>query len=325
MAMQLRSRYSSIPIALYRSFVTISEFGSFTKAAEELNLTQSAISAQMKRLRRLIGGDLFVKQALGIGLSELGSMVEDYARRILILNDQVMAMAGRAVQRETIYLGIQSLFVRKTLAEVVDKCAAVDESSCQIVCGSAPSLTEKLRAGYVDLALMLHPTDLRRNVLAEWPEKMVFLKAPHRRPLAPDEPVPLIQREAGLFARKVMKLLDDHGVPYRVVFSATDMGTLVTAAEVGIGLLVAPERVVRSLSETLVVADDAMLPEIPNMRAGVFYKEGFDLKRNGAVVDAFVSAVRPVSATPARAANPSAPARPVDRPARRVGSNIHRS
>ena len=103
--MHLHNRQGNIPITLYRSFVAISELGSFTEAAEKLNLTQSAISVQMRRLQQLVGGDLFVKQALGVGLSELGSMVEDYARRILILNDQVMAMAGRASQKETIHLG----------------------------------------------------------------------------------------------------------------------------------------------------------------------------------------------------------------------------
>ena len=104
--MLFRNRQSDIPIALYRTFVVISEVGSFTKAAEELKLTQSAISAQMKRLQKLVGGSLFVKQAVGIGLSDLGLWVEEYARRILILNDQVMAVAGRASHEETVYLGI---------------------------------------------------------------------------------------------------------------------------------------------------------------------------------------------------------------------------
>jgi DNA-binding transcriptional LysR family regulator len=169
-----RNNQSNIPIALYRSFVVISELGSFTRAAEELNLTQSAISVQMKRLQRLVGGDLFVKQAMGVGLSELGLAVEEFARRILILNDQVMAMAGRASHQGTLYVGIQSMFAGQMLSDVLAKCAMGDNKKCQIICGSAPYLTEKLRAGYVDMALMIPPSDLQRNVLAEWTEKMVW-------------------------------------------------------------------------------------------------------------------------------------------------------
>jgi len=52
--------HSTIPTELFRSFIAISEHGSFTKAAEELNLTQPAISAQMKRLQQMLGGDLLV-------------------------------------------------------------------------------------------------------------------------------------------------------------------------------------------------------------------------------------------------------------------------
>jgi DNA-binding transcriptional LysR family regulator len=323
--MQLHNRQGNIPIALYRSFVTISELGSFTEAAQRLNVTQSAISVQMKRLQRLVGGDLFVKQAMGVGLSELGSMVEEYARRILVLNDQVMAMAGRASQKETVYLGIQSLFVRKTLVDVVEKCSVADSKSGQIICGGAPSLTEKLRAGYVDLALMLPPAALQRNVLAEWTERMVFVRAPHHRALAENEPVPLIHREGGLIGRRAMKSLDEHGVPYRVVFGATDLGTLVTAAEAGLGFLVLAERVLPSLSGTLVVAADDVLPEIPGMRAGVFHREGFDLGRHRQVVEAFLSVVRPPHPTPPPGGRPS---RQKLRSASRSafnGTNIHGS
>lgn len=323
--MQFRNRQSDIPIALYRTFVVISEVGSFTKAAEELKLTQSAISAQMKRLQKLVGGSLFVKQAVGIGLSDLGLWVEEYARRILILNDQVMAVAGRTFHEETVYLGIQSLFASKMLPDVLNKCSGNENKNCQIVCGSAPYLTEKLRAGYVDMAVMLPMSELRLNALAEWAEKMVWVRAAHLPPLNGNEPVPLVHREAGLVDRRVMKLLDEQGVPYRVAFGATDMGTLLTAVEAGMGVLVVPERVALALPKSVVVAEDRILPRIPELRGGVFYKEGFDLKRNRLVVEAFLSVVRPPHARPTLATRSPGRAQPPDRPLRRTGTNIHRS
>jgi DNA-binding transcriptional LysR family regulator len=323
--MQFRNRQSDIPIALYRSFVVISEVGSFTKAAEELKLTQSAISAQMKRLQKLVGGSLFVKQAVGIGLSDLGLWVEEYARRILILNDQVMAVAGRASHQETIYLGIQNVFARKLLPDVLNTCSGDEKRSCQIVCGSAPYLTEKLRAGYVDLAVMLPLSELRLNALAEWTEKIVWIRAAHLQPLDENAPIPLVHREAGLIDRKVLKLLDEQSVPYRVAFGATDVGTLVVAVEAGMGVLAVPERVAVELPDSVVVAEDRILPKIPEIRCGVFYKEGFDLKRNRLVVEAFLSVVRPPHAKPTLATRSPARVQPPQRPLRRTGTNIHRS
>ena len=111
----------NIPTDLFRSFIAICDHGSFTRAAREMNLTQPAISAQMKRLQKVLGGDLFVKRGQGVGPTTLGSMVESYARRVLALNDQVFAIAGRVPKGETVYIGIQSIFVRSVLSSVVGK------------------------------------------------------------------------------------------------------------------------------------------------------------------------------------------------------------
>ena len=134
--MQLR-RGHNIPVVLLRSFIAISGHGSFTKAAEELNLTQPAISAQIKRLQRLVGGDLFFKKTQGVGLTQLGSIVENYARRILTLNDQIIAIAGQVPKHETIHLGIQNIFARAVLADVVGKMP--EDGHYRFVCGSAPA------------------------------------------------------------------------------------------------------------------------------------------------------------------------------------------
>src|ERR1700743_1646973 len=138
----------NIPVVLLRSFIAISGHGIFTKAAEELNLTQPAISAQIKRLQRLVGGDLFFKKAQGVGLTELGSMVESYARRILALKDQIFAIAGQAPAHDTGRLGIQNIFAGHVLADVVHE--VPHDGHYRFICGSAPFLAEKLKGGYVD-------------------------------------------------------------------------------------------------------------------------------------------------------------------------------
>ena len=92
----MNRRYRDIPIELLRSFVTINDLGSYTKAADELHLTQGAISAQMRRLQQLVGGTVFNKGPLGSGLTDRGKFLDTYARRILALNDQIMAYAGSA-------------------------------------------------------------------------------------------------------------------------------------------------------------------------------------------------------------------------------------
>jgi DNA-binding transcriptional LysR family regulator len=290
----------NIPTELFRSFVAICDCGSFTKAAHELKLTQPAISAQMKRLQSMLGGNLFLKKGQGVGTTTLGSVVESYARRVLALNDQVIAIAGRVPKGETLYIGIQSLFVRAVLTNVVGKLPKTGIAGYRFVCGNGPYLADKLKSGFVDLALMFCQSDSRRNQITEWQEKLVWMRAQHS-PLLDDEPIPYVSREAGFIDRKVLDLFEDGNVPYRIVFSAVDLWNLAAATEAGVGVMVTLDRVKYETSNALVVASEPILPKLPDLRAGVFHKEGFDLKGNKSLVDAFVSAVRPDVRTAGRA------------------------
>jgi DNA-binding transcriptional LysR family regulator len=284
----------NIPTELFRSFVAICDHGSFTKAAHELKLTQPAISAQMKRLQRMLGGDLFLKKGQGLGPTALGSMVESYARRVLTLNDQVIAFAGRVPKGETVYIGIQSIFVRTVLSNVVGRLPKSSVAGYRFICGNAPYLAENLNSGYVDLVLMFAQSETRRNLIDEWLEKLVWVHAPHFS-VPSDEPIPYLSREEGFLDRMVLDLFQDSNVPYRIVFiiSAVDLWNLAAAAEAGIGVLVTLDRLKSDMAGSLVVSSERVLPKLPVMRAGVFHKEGFDLTRNQPLVDAFVTAVRP--------------------------------
>jgi DNA-binding transcriptional LysR family regulator len=290
--MPARNGLINIPSELLRSLVAISERGSVTRAAEQLHLTQSAISAQMKRLQTLVGGDLFRKQGAGVGLTELGVWVAHQAQRILTLNDQIVAVSGRGLKGETIRIGIQSSFVQALLQPVVAKLSRVENLNYRFDAGNGPGLKEKLESGYLDMVFMVALTESRRNLVAEWEEQVVWARAPHF--VVPNAgPIPYISREKGFIDRHVLNVLDDHHLPYKVVFSCTDLWNIAAAAQAGIGIISTVERALMDFEGSLIEADDPILPRLPKMRAGVFVKEGFDLKRHKAAVDAFVSAVRP--------------------------------
>jgi molybdate transport repressor ModE-like protein len=74
---------------LLRTFVAICDSGSFTKAAREVNLTQSAVSLHVKRLEDQVGSRLIVRGARGVRLTEQGQVLLSYARRILALYNSV--------------------------------------------------------------------------------------------------------------------------------------------------------------------------------------------------------------------------------------------
>ena len=74
-----------------RTFIAISETGSFTKAAEVVNKTQSAVSMQMKRLEERLERPIFSRDGRASKLTEDGQRLLDYARRIVKLNVETLA------------------------------------------------------------------------------------------------------------------------------------------------------------------------------------------------------------------------------------------
>ena len=82
---------SPLDIDQLQTFVAISDAGSFTKAADRVFKTQSAVSMQMRRLEERIRKPLFVKDGRGNRLTPEGEKLLNYARRIIRLNNEAVA------------------------------------------------------------------------------------------------------------------------------------------------------------------------------------------------------------------------------------------
>jgi LysR family cyn operon transcriptional activator len=66
-----------------RTFREVAEALSFTRAAQKLNMTQSAVSHQIKALERELGEPLFIRAKRGVRLSDAGQLALSYAERII--------------------------------------------------------------------------------------------------------------------------------------------------------------------------------------------------------------------------------------------------
>ncbi len=80
----------TLDLTALRSFVGVVEAGGVTRAAGFLNLTQSAVSMQIKRLEEALGLPLFARAARRLTLTPEGEQLLGYARRMVALNDEAM-------------------------------------------------------------------------------------------------------------------------------------------------------------------------------------------------------------------------------------------
>lgn len=79
-----------------RTLVATAETLNFTKASEVLNLTQSAVSHQIKALEEELGTPLFIRASRGVKLTDAGKLAYDHAKRIVAdAEDMVLSVAHR--------------------------------------------------------------------------------------------------------------------------------------------------------------------------------------------------------------------------------------
>jgi DNA-binding transcriptional LysR family regulator len=103
---RIRDMPRNLDLAALRSFVTVAEVGGVTRAAGYLNLTQSAVSMQIKRLEDSLGMQLFLRAARKLALSPEGEQLLSYGRRMLALNDEALSRFSVAACCGPIRLGV---------------------------------------------------------------------------------------------------------------------------------------------------------------------------------------------------------------------------
>jgi DNA-binding transcriptional LysR family regulator len=167
----------NIDITALRSFVAIIDAGGVTRAAGFLNLTQSAVSMQIKRLEDLLNLPLFDRSTRKMAPTPAGEQLLGYARKMLALNDEVFGRLTEAQHEGEIILGVPHDIVYPTIPPVL-KAFAVDFPKMRITLVS--SFTKTLKAqfaqGECDLILTTESTlDADGETMAELP--LVWLGA----------------------------------------------------------------------------------------------------------------------------------------------------
>jgi DNA-binding transcriptional LysR family regulator len=280
----------NIPTDLLRTFVAIYQLGSFTKAAHLFELTQPAVSAHMKKLETLIGADLIERNVAGVNLTACGEEVLKYARRILLINDQIVSSASLQRALPVIRLGIPNIFAAVKLKRILAECPpTVGSSRLQICCDHSPGLLRSIRSGYLDLALLLSDEEEVKDPLRSWTADLVWVRAPDFV-FEPGRAVPLVSSPNVLLPDRIaMDALEQANQPYEVVFTAFDSLARRAGALAGLGYLPLPRPVV---PDGLVIERPGILPALPPVTIGIIAREELDTTDLTALIDSVENILR---------------------------------
>jgi DNA-binding transcriptional LysR family regulator len=114
----------TLDLVALRSFVAVVDAGGVTRAAGLLNLTQSAVSMQLKRLEDGLNLGLFARAARRLTLTPEGEQLLGFARKMLALNDEAMARLMSQAFEGEIRLGVPHDIVYPAVPGILKRLAA---------------------------------------------------------------------------------------------------------------------------------------------------------------------------------------------------------
>lgn len=276
-----------------QAFVLVADLHSFTRAADALNSTQSAVSLKLKRLEARLGHRLIERTPRKVRLSRTGEVFLQAARRLLDAHDDALGALTR--ERTTLKVGISHHIVGHELPVLLRHVHSADPGLLvELRVSSSRDIEAEFDRGALDAALVLRHDDSRRDGEILLNEPFGWMAVPdwaHRE----GEPLRLATQAYPCRVRAMaVGALDEARVPWVEVFVGGGIATIGAAAQAGLAVAALALRV--APPGTVDIGSRLGLPSLPS-REVVLYSSTSDAQVRAAL-RTLVSAFR---STPANA------------------------
>ncbi len=222
----------NLPTNLLRSFVAIVDTGSMLNASDQVFVTQSALSLQIKRLEELVQQSLFLREGRRLNLTAAGNVLLDYARRVLSLHDEAVAAVTAGRFAGPARIGMVQDFADTLLSGLLSRFAELhpDAQIYARVAGTA-ELQALLDRRNLDIMLgFASPNDAHAI-------KVAPMSWYGDTSLVDREIIPLaVLEEPCQFREAALRSLDDAGLSWRIAVETPNLGTLRAAVSAGLGI-----------------------------------------------------------------------------------------
>jgi DNA-binding transcriptional LysR family regulator len=262
----------NLDVDLLKTFLAIADYGSFTRAAEEVHKTQSAVSMQMKRLEEIVASPLFVKDGRMSRFTPDGERLVDYARRIVAMNDEAVSAFTRPELTGSIRFGTPDDYAERFLPEILARFARTHPLvTVDVDCLGSGELFGRVKRSEIDLALVTHGCDILTDEPVRREQLVWVTSMRHCAHLA--EVLPLAVSHAGCEWRsKVLKSLEKQKRKYRVAYSTPNSNAVNAAVLQGLAVGAVPELCVRPGMRVLTEKDG--FPALGSFDIGLVRKPG---------------------------------------------------
>jgi LysR family nitrogen assimilation transcriptional regulator len=245
-----------------KTFLTVAELGTFSRAAIRLSSTQPMLSRKIKLLESELGTELFHRTGRGVVLSEGGKLLEQYARGILDTAESaktaIQALGASPVGQVTI--GMPSSIATVLAIELVQEFRrAFPNVSLKVMEGYSGHVLEWLTTARLDVAVLYDTPNLKGKTLRTDPilsDELFLIGSPKdpsrigsgsvQSARLAEIPLVLPSRPHGIRIL-VDEAMDHNGLTANVQMEIDAMHSMIALAESGLGYTVLSYSSVRDL------------------------------------------------------------------------------
>lgn len=279
-----------------RYFWVVAKEGHLTRAAGKLNVSQSALSAQIKKLEHQLGHALFERRGRGLALTEAGQLALDHCEEIFATGDTLLrTLKEQAPGRRTLRIGALSTLSRNFQIGWLRQVSAKEDLRFTIQSGTMRELISLLKAHRLDI-ILANQTPLRDAATA-WTARVLdtqpvsLIGTPARlagrtdlSELLNSEPVILPTADSG-FRNGIDLLVERLDLSLNIAAEVDDMAMLRLLAREDLGVALLPPIVVTDELSNGVLIEACQLPDVEEVFSAITLKQTFSHGAIAALID----------------------------------------
>jgi len=177
------------------SLLNIVEYGSYTKAAEQLSLTQPAVTQHIKQIEKMYNVKVFKRKGNRVVLTKEGEIITNYARRIVRLTEQLeTSLQNEHEKKYNFSVGIApNIESSSVVGTLINYASASPELNLKLISGEISRLSESLSRFELDFAIMEGKIDDPMFINVPIQKDRLVLAVSSKHPLAKQKEITLKQ------------------------------------------------------------------------------------------------------------------------------------
>lgn len=272
-------------IQKYMAFVKAVEFGSFTRAAEALDYTQSAISRMINDLESEWGILLFERGRGGITLTSDGLKLFPQLKRVCNEHEMLMVQIEdlQDIQSGIIRIGTFSSVATHWLPNII-KIFNKDYPGIdfELLLGDYTEIESWISEGRVDFGFLRLPTKREMETIVVEQDRLLVV-LPQDHPIANCDKFPINELlnspfmllEKGAKA-EVSEIFEQHQISPKISFTTWDDYAIMSMVENGLGISILPELILQRIPYQI-IAKELEVPAFRSIGIGMREQKSLSL------------------------------------------------